>query len=110
MSRGRTAQQAHLLACLTAPQQLTFLTSVTDVPLEMSVSAIHPPTFEEMAMVSHGSTANSPDDVRFMPRTWRESRGIVASGLITTQSVIITHGDGCTTSSLSFSAQSSLTL
>ena len=42
----------------------TFLTTVTDVPLLTSESAIHPPTFAVTAIVSHGKTAKSPDSVR----------------------------------------------
>lgn len=40
-------------------------------PLLTSVSAIQPPKFANMAMVSQGNTHNSPDSVRLNFKTWR---------------------------------------
>lgn len=46
-----------------------------ETPLPTRVSAIQPPIFANIAIVSHGKTHKSPDSVRLNLRTWIRAPG-----------------------------------
>lgn len=48
----------------------TLRTLVTGTPRVTRVSAIQPPKFAEIAIVSHGKTQNNPDSVRLNFKTY----------------------------------------
>ncbi|KAL8138525.1 hypothetical protein V2J09_004526 [Rumex salicifolius] len=69
--------QIDILLNLEVANEATVVTLRTDVierPLLMSVSAIHPPTLANTAMVNHGRTHNNPDSIRthFLPYSTKE--------------------------------------